>query len=469
MTTWNILRTCAVFAASVIALSAVPAEAQVALAHVAGYHAGGGPLGGGHPTAGAYSFTVPEGEDRFLLVVGPDKYDPAIPAKVSSQRATLTSLTYAGKPLVHLSNGNSAQTGHGGAHWWYLPNPPMGTHKIEMIQFRVNNGGENRMAVLAFTGVDLKDPFTHKSPLEFRPKGKVMTYTIKGRAGGMVIDSFHYGRRTHKYPRVMSGKGQRLVWDNCHDYRYVWMGSVKPGADKVEMRWEKVDGGGCHISAMSLNPAKDSPDPAVVEPLKALPKDKLGAEKPGLVAKVYDLSASPPKPSTRRYNYKKPALGTRIRKFDAKMLHTTKVVEQIDLHPNNYRKNPDRLPDEKGVLDSGIRKNFIIEFVGRINIPESGDIMLKLLSVDQAKLWIDGQLVVDNHGHNYNTLKTGVIRLEAGKHELRLVNVEDARNFGVSLGWRLPGGYAHNMPRGRKAPISVVPPSALTHADQHLK
>ena len=82
----NTIRAMAFLAASILALWAAPAGAQVALAHVAGYHAGGGPLGGGHPTAGAYSFTVPEGKGRLLLVLGQARYDPAIPAKVSSQR-----------------------------------------------------------------------------------------------------------------------------------------------------------------------------------------------------------------------------------------------------------------------------------------------------------------------------------------------------------------------------------------------
>ena len=449
--------------------SAVPVNGQVARVHAAGYHAGGGPLGGGHPTAGAYSFTVPDGKDRFLLVLGPDKYDPAIPKEVSSQRATLVSLTFAGRPLVHLPNGNSAQTGHGGAHFWYLLDPPAGTHKFEMIQFRKDNGGENRMAVLAFTGVDTDDPFTHKRPLSLRLKGKTVAYQIKSRTGGMVVDSIHYGGRRHTYYRIMPGTEQRLAWENCHDYRYEWMGSTKPGADVVEMRWKMAGAQGGHILAVSLNPSRDAPAPAAVERVKALPKDKLAAEKPGLVAKVYDLSADPPKPSTPRQNYKTPALGAKIPRFDRNTLRATKVVGRIDLHPNNYRQNASRLPDEKGVLGSGIRRNFVLEFSGRINVPESGDLMFKLLSVDQAKLLIDGRLVIDNHGHNYNTLKTGVIRLEAGRHELRLINVEDTRTFGVSLGWRLPSGHPHGIPRGRKGPISIVPPSAFTHTDEHAK
>ena len=91
------------------------------------------------------------------------------------------------------------------------------------------------------------------------------------------------------------------------------------------------------------------------------------------------------------------------------------------------------------------------------------------LLADQSKLYIDGRLVIDNHGNNYNTLKTGVIKLEAGDHELRLVNVEAVRDFGVSLGWRLPGGHAHGIPRGHKAPIAVIPASAFTHTDEHLR
>jgi len=437
--------------------------------NAAGYHAGGGPLGGGHPTACAYSFTVPEGNGRLLLVLGPARYDPSIPPKVSSQRATLVSFTYAGRPLKSLPHATKTRGGHGSPYAWYLVDPPAGTHKFEMIQFRKDNGGENRLAALAFTGVDTRDPFTAPGPTRRGLKGKTVAYQVKSRPGGMVADSIHYGGRRHEYYRIMPGAGQRLAWENCHDYRYEWMGSTKRGADTVEMRWEMAGTQGCQILTVSLNPSKDAAAAAAVEPVKAIAKDKVGSEKRGLVAKVYDLSANPPKPSTRRHNYKRPALGAKIPRFDARTLRATKAVDQIDLHPNNYRPNPGRLPDEKGVLGSGIRRNFVLEFVGRINVPESGDIMFKLLSVDQAKLLIDGRLVIDNHGHTYNTLKTGVIRLEAGRHELRLVNVEDTSTFGVSLGWRLPSGHKHGIPRGRRAPISVVPASVFTHTDEHLK
>lgn len=457
-----------ILALSVFASLTAPAEAQVTLAHAAGYHAGGGSLGGGHPTAGAYSFTVPQGTGRLLLVLGPSKYDPSIPPKVASQRATLVTFTYAGRPLQSFRRAKSGAA-HGTPYVWYLADPPAGNHKFEMIQFHKDNGGENRLAALAFTGVDTKDPFAAPGLTRLVLKGKTIAYHVKCRTGGMVVDSLHYGGRRHTYYRIMPGPGQRLAWENCHDYRYEWMGSTKPGADTVQMRWETAGTQRCAILALSLNPMKDAPVPAPVEPSKAIPKDKLGAETPGLVARVYDLSANPPKPSTRRQNYKTPALGSKIPKIAPEALSTTKVIDKVDLHPNTYRQNPGRLPDKKGVLGSGIRRNFVLEFVGRINIPESGDIMFKLLSVDQAKLLIDGRLVIDNHGHNYNTLKTGIIRLEAGKHAIRLVNVEDTTTFGVSLGWRLPSGHKHGIPRGHKAPIAVVPVSAFTHTDEHMK
>ena len=444
-------------------------HADVALAHAAGYHAGGGPLGGGHPTAGAYSFTVPEGKDRLLLVLGPARYDPAIPTSVSSQRATLRRLTYGGRELTPMPRPMAAQGRHGAAHLWYLVNPPTGTHRFEMIQFRKDNGGENRMAALVFTGVDRAGPFTGPVLAFVSERGKTIRYEVNSRKGGMVVDSVHYGGRRHVYYRIMPAADQTLVWENCHDYRYEWMGSVKPGADSVEMRWELAGKTSCEVLAVSLNPSKGGGARASVAPLQALPEDKHDAEKPGLVATLYDLSADPPAPSTPRYNYKTPALGAKIPLAYRTQPHTRRVIENVDFHPNKYRANPGRLPDEKGLLDSGLRKNFVLECTGRIRIPESGSILFKLLSVDQAKLWIDGRLVVDNHGHNHNTLKTGTIRLAAGRHAFRLVHVEDVRGFGVSLGWRLPGGHPHGIPRGHKAPINLIPASAFTHTDADRK
>jgi len=451
------------------ASSAGPASAQVTLVHAAGYHAGGGPLGGGHPTAGAYSFTVPEGKDRLLLVLGPPKYDPSIPRKVSSQRECLTSLTYARRPLEPLAEKEPRRSAYGGPVFWYLVDPPAGTHDLNMRQFRVDNGGENRMAALALTGVDPKEPFGQRLATLFDGKTRTVRYRMTSRRGGTVVDSIFYGGRRHKYFRIMPGPGQKLLWENCHDYRYEWMGSARPGADVVEMRWDLAGNARCFLRAVALNPSQPAAAPKAGEPLESPPADPLGAEAPGLVARLYDLSAHPPRPGTARLNYMRPARGSRIPRFDRKTLHTTKVVDRIDFHPNDYKTNPHRLPDEKGVLASGIRSNFVLEFTGRIHIPESGQVMFKLLSVDQAKLLIDGRLVVDNHGHNYNTLKTGVIGLKAGKHEFRLINVEDTGTFGVSLGWRLPGGHPHGIPRGRQGPIRIIPASAFTHTDEHLK
>jgi len=440
---------------------AVPAGGQVVLTHAAGYHAGGGPLGGGHPTAGAYCFTVPQGPDRLLLVLGPPKYDPALPREVSSQRACLTSLTYAGRPLTY--DAEKMRNSFAAPHVWYLVDPPTGTHNLDMRQIRYDNGGENRMAVMAFTGVDAKNPFGQRVAATLDVKGKTARHEIGSRTGAVVVHCITYGRRNHRYFRIMPGPGQRLLWEDCHDYRYEWMGAAAPGADRVEMRWGLAGPTHCFVWALSVNPSRPGPSPKPAKLIEPLSADAIGAEKPGLIARVYDLSANPPKPGTRRQNFKTPALGAKIPPFDAKTPHTTKGVENIDLHPNNYRTTPYRSPDAKGVLGSGLRRNFVIEFAGRIDIPESGDVMFQLLSVDQSKLLIDGRLVIDNHGHNYNTLKTGVIGLGKGKHEIRLINVEDSHTFGVSLGWRLPSGHPHGIPRGHKAPISVIPASAFTH------
>ena len=50
-----------------------------------------------------------------------------------------------------------------------------------------------------------------------------------------------------------------------------------------------------------------------------------------------------------------------------------------------------------------------------------------------------------------------------------LTNVEDVTDFGVSLGWRLPGGHQHGIPRGHKAPMAVIPASAFSHTGEHLE
>jgi len=450
------------------AWASAPAGAQVVLTNVAGYHAGGGPCGGGHPTTGAYAFTVPEGKDRFLLVLAPPEHNPTIPREVTTQREYLRAFTYAGKPLTCMTAKGKEHEAYGGVRFWYLADPPAGTHKLEFLQHIHDNGGENRMAAMALTGVDPKDPLGKELVL-LTDKSKTIEYVVHSRPGGLVVDSLFYPGRKHRYYRIMPGRAQRLLWENCHDYRYEWMGSAAPGADRVEMQWRLAGRARCRIRAFALNPSKPGKIASATQPLAALPDGKTAGAKPGLVARVYDLSADPPRPSVRRQNYKSPALGSKIPDFDPKTPRAAKVIGQVDFHPQRYLKNPRKRPAGKGILDSGLDRQFVLECRGLIDIPETGEIMFKLLSVDQARLLIDGRLVVDNHGHNYNTLKTGLIKLAKGKHAFRLTNVEDAMNFGLSLGWRLPGGHEHGIPRGRKAPIAVIPPTAFSHTPEHLK
>ena len=59
-------------------------------------------------------------------------------------------------------------------------------------------------------------------------------------------------------------------------------------------------------------------------------------------------------------------------------------------------------------------------YTGFINAPEDDAYKFWLMSDDGSKLWIDGQLVVDNDGLHSPTEKTGVLGLSKGWHHVRV-------------------------------------------------
>lgn len=75
-----------------------------------------------------------------------------------------------------------------------------------------------------------------------------------------------------------------------------------------------------------------------------------------------------------------------------------------------------------------------IRFQGTISIPVSGKYTFYLLSDDGSRLFINGQLIIDNDGFHGEIEKTGIIELSKGKHSIRVdyfdnINEEALRLF----------------------------------------
>jgi hypothetical protein len=69
-----------------------------------------------------------------------------------------------------------------------------------------------------------------------------------------------------------------------------------------------------------------------------------------------------------------------------------------------------------------------------------GNYQFKLNSDDGAKLYIDGQLVIDNDGQHAPTAKEASVYLTAGEHALTIDYFQGPRyQIALELYWKTPG------------------------------
>ncbi len=120
----------------------------------------------------------------------------------------------------------------------------------------------------------------------------------------------------------------------------------------------------------------------------------------------------------------------------------------------------DELAGAKAVKE-GTMKNFSIaeapaedhfgyRFRSLIKIPERGVYKFHLFSDDGAKLFIDGQEVIDNDGSHSIGQATGKVALEGGFHEVELLYFEDYMGQSLEIGIT-----------GKRLPRQVIPDEML--------
>ena len=85
-----------------------------------------------------------------------------------------------------------------------------------------------------------------------------------------------------------------------------------------------------------------------------------------------------------------------------------------------------------GGMAKDLIENFAIRYTGKLVIAEQKEYTFKLSSDDGSKLYIDGQLIIDNDGAHQLLSKTGSISLSRGEHTATLDYFQGAR-YGVAL------------------------------------
>lgn len=112
--------------------------------------------------------------------------------------------------------------------------------------------------------------------------------------------------------------------------------------------------------------------------------------------------------------------------FDAAAVHTEMVTEVRESSSGAF-------------YPGGPADDFAIRYTGEFTVSRGGDHTFYLTSDDGARLFINGQEVVDNDGMQAPTLKAGSINLGAGNHTIELRYFEGGGPGSIDLDWAGPG------------------------------
>lgn len=93
--------------------------------------------------------------------------------------------------------------------------------------------------------------------------------------------------------------------------------------------------------------------------------------------------------------------------------------------------------------------NFSLRFSGELRITTPGKYRFSTVSDDGSRLYINGQLVVDNDGPHGMQKKTGSITLAVGKHPWSLNYFNQGKNEGLRVSWSGPGFGEQPIPPDR--------------------
>lgn len=126
-----------------------------------------------------------------------------------------------------------------------------------------------------------------------------------------------------------------------------------------------------------------------------------------------------------------------------------------------------RAPDETGTVTvlnrsstngsmwpGGPDDYFACQYTGRIEVEQAGTWTFYTESDDGSKLWVDGQLVVDNDGTHGMQTRSGTITLTPGAYDFMVRFFEDSGGAGLIVSWEGPGGSPSK---------EVIPATAFSH------
>ncbi|MEV4539827.1 PA14 domain-containing protein [Asanoa sp. NPDC049518] len=98
--------------------------------------------------------------------------------------------------------------------------------------------------------------------------------------------------------------------------------------------------------------------------------------------------------------------------------------------------------------------NFAGRWTGSIEPRHSERCTFTAVFDDTVRLWIDGQLVIDNTAPHGPTVDQGSVTLTAGRHDLRLEHTEQGGEAYLKLIWSSPNTPAQVVPQAQLHPAA---------------
>jgi alpha-L-fucosidase len=142
------------------------------------------------------------------------------------------------------------------------------------------------------------------------------------------------------------------------------------------------------------------------------------------------------------------------------------VKTQPGLLCEEYKGSFDKLPDFASIkprdsfalggvslklkdgLTESAEENWARRLSGNIVVPADGVYEFVLTSDDGSRLWIDGELVVDNDGLHGSTAKSGVVALAKGQHSIVVGWFNKSGGLELSLAWAKAGSKLRMVDAG---------------------
>jgi glucose/arabinose dehydrogenase len=100
-------------------------------------------------------------------------------------------------------------------------------------------------------------------------------------------------------------------------------------------------------------------------------------------------------------------------------------------------------------LDSRFANTFATRHTGYLNVPAAGSYTLFVNSDDGSRVWLDGELIIDNNGLHSMRERSATRTLTAGNHTLRTEFFENSGGAGLILSWSGPGIAKQVIPAAR--------------------